>query len=144
MANKTTQTEASVEDFINTAADTPQRKQDCLNLVNIMKDASGFDAKMWGPAMIGFGSYYYKSDRSKQQGEWFLIGFSPRKAAISLYLYGGAPVNEDLLNRLGKFKKDKGCVHIKTLADIDADVLKAIAKETIGLLQAKWGTPSPQ
>ena len=84
---KTKKTEANVEDFINTFADTDKKRADGLELLQIMKDCTGFEPKMWGPSIIGFGQYHYKSERSKQEGDWPLVGFSPRKAAISLYLY---------------------------------------------------------
>ncbi|HBI01526.1 MAG TPA: DUF1801 domain-containing protein, partial [Flavobacterium sp.] len=84
---KTKQTQESVTDFINSFADTEQKKQDSFELLKLMEDFTGFEPKMWGGSIIGFGSYHYKSERSTQEGDWFLVGFSPRKAAISLYVY---------------------------------------------------------
>ena len=93
---------------------------------------------MWGPSIIGFGSYHYKSERSRQEVDWPLVGFSPRKAAISLYVNMGTKEQEQLLGQLGKFKMGKGCIYMKKLADINQDVLKKIMKETIDFLQKKY------
>lgn len=89
--------------------------------------------------MIGFGQYHYKSERSSQEGDWPLVGFSPRKAAISLYVYTGAPEHEHLLEGLGKFKKGAACIYVKKLSDIDQEALKKLMKTTIGFLQARHG-----
>ncbi|MNK85462.1 hypothetical protein D3C87_1053440 [compost metagenome] len=137
-AIKTTLNDASVTDFINTFAETEQRRKDGFELLKIMEDYTGCEAKMWGPSMIGFGTYHYKSERSKQEGDWPLVGFSPRKAAISLYVYMGTPVNEALLKELGKFKMGKGCIYVNKLADINIEVLKKMMGETIMRLQEKF------
>ncbi|QIL42330.1 DUF1801 domain-containing protein [Pedobacter sp. HDW13] len=137
-AIKTTLNDASVTDFINTFAETEQRRKDGFELLKIMEDYTGYEAKMWGASMIGFGTYHYKSERSKQEGDWPLVGFSPRKAAISLYVYMGTPVNEALLKELGKFKMGKGCIYVNKLADIDIEVLKKMMSETIARLQEKF------
>lgn len=139
MTIKTTQTGADVEDFINAFAATPQKKQDGHDLLKLMKKHTGYNPKMWGPSIIGFGSYHYKSDRSKQEGDWPLVGFSPRKAAISLYIYSEAPGQDELLNRLGKFTMGKGCIYVKKLEDIDTVVLKELISGTIDFLETKWG-----
>ena len=104
-----------------------------------MEDFTGYEPKMWGPTMIGFGMYHYKSDRSKQEGDWPLIGFSPRKAAISLYVYSGMPEHEHLLKDLGKYKMGKACIYVNKLSDINIEVLKKLMKETIDLLQERYG-----
>jgi uncharacterized protein YdhG (YjbR/CyaY superfamily) len=92
---------------------------------------------MWGTSIIGFGSYHYKSERSRQEGDWPLVGFSPRKSAISLYVYSGCSGQEDLLKDLGKFKMGKGCIYIKKLSDIDQETLNKLIKSTIEFLQSK-------
>ena len=89
--------------------------------------------------MIGFGRYHYKSDRSKQEGDWFLLGFSPRKAAISLYVFSGNPDHEHLLNDLGKYTIGKACIYIKKLSDIDVEALKRLMRATIDFLEDKYG-----
>ena len=139
---KTKQTDADVIEFINTFANTEQKRKDSFELLKIMKDVSGFEPKMWGPTMIGFGSYHYKSDRSRQEGDWPLIGFSPRKAAISLYVYTGMPEDEYLLTDLGKFTMGKACIYVKKLSDINLDVLDKMMKETISFLKTRYGSLS--
>jgi hypothetical protein len=136
---KTKKTDASVVEFINAFADTEQKKKDSFELLKLMQDFTGFEPKMWGSTMIGFGSYHYKSDRSTQQGDWPLVGFSPRKAAISLYVYTGSDDHAHLLENLGKFKMGKACLYIKKLSDINQDQLKVIMGETIKFLKEKWG-----
>lgn len=136
---KTKQTQADVAEFINTFADTEQKKKDSYELLSFMKEITGFDPKMWGPSIIGFGSYHYKSDRSRQEGDWPLIGFSPRKAAISLYVYSGGEQQNDLLKDLGKFKMGKACIYIKKFSDIDKEILKKMINSSIDFLHAKYG-----
>lgn len=136
---KTKQTDADVVEFINSFADTEQKRADSLELLKLMKDFTGFNPKMWGASIIGFGSYHYKSERSRQEGDWPLVGFSPRKAAISLYVYTGNPEHEHLLNDLGKFKMGKACIYIKKLSDINQDALKKLIKATIDFLETKYG-----
>lgn len=135
---KTKQHDADVFGFINSFADTDQKRNDSFEISNIMRDFTGFEPKMWGDSIIGFGSYHYKSERSRQEGDWPLVGFSPRKAAISLYVYSGCSGQEDLLEDLGKFKMGKSCIYIKKLSDIDIDALKRIMKSTIEFLQEKY------
>ena len=94
---KTKLNSASVEEFINKAADTEQKRNDSFELVRLMHGFTGFEPRMWGTSIIGFGSYHYKSERSRQEGDWPLVGFSPRKAAISLYVYTGLKEHEHLL-----------------------------------------------
>ncbi|NGF76876.1 DUF1801 domain-containing protein [Fluviicola sp. SGL-29] len=136
---KTKQHEANVTDFILSFAETEQKQKDSFELVKIMQEYTGFEPKMWGPSIIGFGMYHYKSDRSKQEGDWPLVGFSPRKAAISLYVYMGTPEQDKLLQEFGKFKMGKGCIYIKKLSDINIEVLKKMMGETITALREKYG-----
>jgi hypothetical protein len=134
---KTKQTSADVTDFINAFADSEQKRKDSFELVKLMQEFTGCEPKMWGPSIIGFGMYHYKSERSRQEGDWPLVGFSPRKAAISLYVYSGAAGQEDLLSGLGKFKMGKGCIYVKKLADIDQEVLKKLMGGTIAYLKER-------
>lgn len=135
---KTKQTQADVFEFINSFANTEQKKQDSFELVKLMQHVTGCEPKMWGTSIIGFGVYHYKSERSSQEGDWPLIGFSPRKSAISLYVYSGGAEQEKLLDELGKFKMGKSCIYIKKLADIKQDILKKLMKSTIEFLQSKY------
>lgn len=136
---KTKQHDADVREFINTFADTEQKKKDSFDLLKLMQDCTGYEPKMWGGSIIGFGSYHYKSERSRQEGDWPLVGFSPRKAAISLYVYTDCSEQEDLLKELGKFKMGKACIYVKKLSDINQETLKKIIGSTIDFLQSKYG-----
>jgi hypothetical protein len=135
---KTKKHNASVSEFINLFADSEQKRKDSFELLKLMQDFTGYEPTMWGPTIIGFGSYHYKSERSRQEGDWPLIGFSPRKAAISLYVYTGAKEHEYLLEGLGKYKMGKACIYIKKLSDVDQDVLRKLVKETINYLQTRY------
>lgn len=135
---KTQQNNANVEEFINSFANTEQKRNDSFELLKLMQDFTGYEPKMWGTSIIGFGSYHYKSERSRQEGDWPLVGFSPRKAAISLYVYSGMPEHEHLLQDLGKFKMGKACIYVKKLSDINPEALKKIMKATIDFLQTKY------
>lgn len=136
---KTKQTDADVHEFINTFANTEQKKKDSFEILKLMQDVSGFEPKMWGPSIIGFGKYHYKSDRSSQEGDWPLIGFSPRKSAISLYVYSGCAGQDDMLKELGKFKMGAACIYVNKLSDINIEVLKKLMTTTIDHLQRRWG-----
>lgn len=137
---KTKQNDSDVTEFIKSFANTEQKRKDSFELIKIMRDITGAEPKMWGPSIIGFGSYHYKSERSRQEGDWPLVGFSPRKAAISLYVYTGTEEHEYLLDGLGKYKMGKACIYIKTLSDINLDSLKKLIKVTIDFLQSKHTT----
>ena len=138
-ALKTQPTQTNVAEFIRTFADSEQKQKDSFELIEIMRKATGCEPQMWGPSMIGFGKYHYKSERSRQEGDWPLVGFSPRKAAISLYVFSGMPEHEYLLEGLGKFKKGAACIYVKKLSDISTPVLKEIMKTTIAFLKERYG-----
>lgn len=132
--NKTTATEVNVIDFINSYVDTEQKKTDSLQLIALMREWSGFEPKMWGPTIIGFGSYHYKY-ASGHEGDAPLIGFSPRKAEFSLYVFAATEENKHLLDNLGKFKMGKACIYIKKLSDINIDALKKVCEATFDYLE---------
>lgn len=125
---KTKENDADVIAYINAIEDN-QKKEDCLTLIALMERVSGFKAKMWGKRIIGFGSYIYKTKAGKE-GEWFLIGFSPTKANLSLHLMFGLEDEAALFSKLGKHKIGKGCLYIKQLLDIDVSVLEKIMENT--------------
>ena len=135
---KTKQTDASVVDFINTFADSEQKKKDSFELLKLIQNFTGYEPRMWGPSIIGFGKYHYKSERSRQEGDWPLVGFSPRKAAFSLYVYSGCEGQDELLKDLGRFKMGKACIYVKRLSDINPEVLKKLIKSTMDYLQVKY------
>ena len=136
---KTKQTDADVHEFINTFANTEQKRKDSFELLELMQEFTGYEPIMWGPSIIGFGKYHYKSERSSQKGDWPLVGFSPRKSALTLYVNSGRPDQDALLEKLGKFKMGKSCIYVKKLSDIDQDVLKKIMQSTIDFLKEKYG-----
>lgn len=135
---KTKQTNVDVHEFINSFSDTEQKRKDGFELLKLMQEWTGYEPKMWGPSIIGFGQYHYKSEKSTQEGDWPLVGFSPRKAAISLYVYTGSPKHEHLLENLGKFKMGKACIYVKKLSDINLNELKNLVNETISFTQEKY------
>lgn len=135
--NKTIPTEVNVIDFINTYVDKEQKKTDSFKLIQLLQKCSGFEPKMWGPTIVGFGSYHYQY-KSGHQGDAPLLGFSPRKAQFSLYIYSKTAKSDALLEDLGKFKMGKSCIYIKKLADIDLSILEKLCMETIAYLNKHY------
>jgi uncharacterized protein DUF1801 len=133
--NKTKPTTLSVAAFVDALTD-PTRRADAKSLVKLMQSAAGEKPKMWGPSIIGFGSYHYKYE-SGREGDMPVIGFSPRKAANVLYGLRGAGDSEALLAKLGKHTTDKGCLYIKKLADVDQKVLEAMASKAVAAVRAR-------
>lgn len=131
---KTTVNDASVEDFINTVADEIKRK-DSFTLLELFSRITGEKPKMWGSSIIGFGLYHYKSERSKQEGDWPLTGFSPRKQSLTLYIMRGFEDYEDLLKDLGKHKTSVGCLYINKLADVNMAVLEKLLKKSFAAMK---------
>ncbi|OXA93216.1 DUF1801 domain-containing protein [Flavobacterium hercynium] len=131
--NKTIETDSSVTHFVNTVENEAKRK-DSFELIEIMKTQTTFEPKMWGTAIIGFGSYHYKY-ASGREGDAPLVAFSPRKEAISLYLYPTFENKENLLSRFGKYKAGKGCIYIKKVADIDIEILKEMISISVQEIQ---------
>lgn len=119
--NKTTETEKSVSAFVDSIKDQ-QKLNDCYELIAILKKQTKLEPKMWGPSIIGFGSHHYKYE-SGREGDSPNVAFSPRASSIAIYLSGSLDDREELLKKFGKHKTDKGCIHIKTLADIDKGIL---------------------
>jgi hypothetical protein len=134
-ALKTKRNDASVVDFIN-AVDNEQRKKDAFTLLAFFEKVSQCKAEMWGDAIIGFGSYTY-SYESGRELDWMLTGFSPRKQNLSLYIRSGFSKCEDLLAKLGKHKKSKGCLYINKLSDVDLNVLELSIPDSISYLKDK-------
>ena len=132
-SNKINQTTLSVADFINHFVENDQKKADSFELIKLMKEWSGFEPKMWGSSIIGFGSYHYKY-ASGHEGDAPIIGFSPRKAAFSLYIYSPTPESEVLIAELGKIKIAKACIYTKKLADVNISVLEKICKQSIAYI----------
>lgn len=126
---KTLVNDASVEDFI-TGATSGTKKEDSFVLLDLFTKVTGQKARMWGTSIIGFGQYHYKSERSRQEGDWPLTGFSPRKQNLTLYIMPGFNGYSDLLQKLGKHKTSVSCLYINKLADVDMQVLEKIIEKS--------------
>ncbi|HYF29489.1 MAG TPA: DUF1801 domain-containing protein [Chitinophagaceae bacterium] len=126
---KTKETESSVQEFINNIPDEQKRK-DCLVLVGLMEKATKETAKMWGSSIVGFGNVRYKSPATGREVDWFKIGFSPRKANLSLYFVGDLQAHAASLKKLGKHKVGGGCLYINKLEDVDLKILDEMINTT--------------
>ncbi len=126
--NKTQKTRLSVEDFIN-SVDHDGKRNDAFEILEMMINITGEQPRVWGTSIIGFGDLHYKY-ASGREGDWFKVGFSPRKAKISMYISGcDVSTQDEMLGRLGKYKTGKRCLYINKLADIDKEVLKEMIKD---------------
>jgi hypothetical protein len=133
---KTKETDSDVIEFIE-QVDNPRKKEDAYKLLDIFTVTTGFHAKMWGPSIIGFGKYHYKY-KSGHEGDAPFVGFSPRKAKISLYFAPGDLKRDELLKKFGKHTTGKACVYINKVADIDVNVLKDLITESIAFLRKTY------
>lgn len=133
---KTSFTDEDVASFIENV-DNEQKRKDSYALISLMEKATGEKAKMFGPTIVGFGQYHYKYD-SRHEGDAPLLGFSPRKAAISLYVYTGGKRQDELLKSFGKYKMGKACIYVKKLSNIDVDVLEDLMKDSIQFTSEKY------
>jgi hypothetical protein len=135
---KTKVNDGNVEDFVNAVPDEVKR-QDSFRLLELFKEVTGKQPKMWGSSIIGFGQYHYKSERSTQEGDWPLTGFSPRKQNLTLYIMPGFDKYKDLLDKLGKHKTSKGCLYINKLSDVDLTVLEKIIDRCYQDMKKQYG-----
>ncbi|MFP4974399.1 DUF1801 domain-containing protein [Paenibacillus sp. CN-4] len=133
---KTKETENSIIEFIE-MVDNLKKREDAYKLLDIFSETTGFPAKMWGPSIIGFGSYHYKY-ATGHEGDAPLVGFSPRKAKISLYFATGDTRREALLQEFGKHTAGKACVYINKVDDIRIDVLQQLIRESVQFLQEMY------
>lgn len=135
---KTKQNAASVEDFLN-SVEPAEKRQDAKTIEKLMRKVSGQAPKMWGSAIVGYGTYHY-TYASGREGDWMQIAFSPRKQNLTLYLMPGYqfPQMKDLLAKLGKHSIGKGCLYIKKLADVDVKVLEQLMRESLKILREKY------
>lgn len=120
---KTVMTDQNVEDYLQSVSE--KRREEAYQLIDMMQRVTGQPPRMWGPSMIGFGSFHYIS-KSKCEADWFKVGFSPRKAKLSLYINCDTQDFDDMIKGLGKHTRGKGCVYANKLADIDMDVLEQL------------------
>ena len=134
---KTQPTDQRVEDFLNTI-DDEQKHSDAFALLEFMKEITGEEPVMWGPGIIGFGTYHYKY-ASGREADWMLTGFSPRKNNLTLYIMQGFDDYEHHLSQLGKHKTGKSCLYVKRLEDLDLDVLRKLISESVEYMRnKKW------
>ena len=127
--NKTVRTGASVDEFM-AAVENRRRREDGLVLLDMMRDVTGLEPEMWGPSIIGFGSYHYKYE-SGREGDMPLVGFSPRKSNLSLYIMSGFDEYEEMLGKLGKHRTGASCLYINKLADVDVGVLRELVSQSV-------------
>ena len=130
---KTKQTDESVEEFLNRIPDA-ERREDCFAIAKLMEEITGHKPRMWGPSMVGFGSYHYKY-ASGREGDWLMTGFSPRKKDLTLYLMMGFEKHQELMKQLGKHSTGKSCLYIKRLSDIHLPTLKKLIKASMKQLK---------
>lgn len=134
---KTKATQASVQDFLSNV-EPEEKRRDSLVLLEMFQTITGEKAVMWGDSIVGFGQYHYKSERSRQEGDWFLVGFSPRKQNFSLYIMHGNNDNP-ALEKLGKHKASGsgmgGCLYINRLSDVDPDVLRTLIETSFRFMK---------
>ena len=126
--NKTRKTGASVEEFL-TSVENKRRREDGFTLLEMMREITGLEPEMWGPSIIGFGSYHYKYE-SGREGDIFQTGFSPRKQSLSLYIMDGFDGRDELLTKLGKHRKSVSCLYINKLADVNMEVLRGLVQKS--------------
>jgi hypothetical protein len=127
--NKTVETGADVEAFLNAVPDE-RKRADSFAILKLMQDVTGEEAKMWGDSIVGFGRYHYKY-ASGREGDFMLAGFAPRKQNLSLYILSGFDDFDDLRDRLGKHKVGKACLYINKLSDIDEEVLRQMVRQSV-------------
>ena len=127
--NKTQPTKASVTAFVR-SIDDPRRRADVRKVAAMMRRATGKRPRMWGSSIVGYGTYHYKY-ASGREGDWMLVGFSPRKQNLTLYIMSGFEQYDQLLNKLGKYKTGKSCLYISKLEDVDQDVLKELIDRSV-------------
>ena len=130
---KTRQNDQDVHEFLE-GVSNETRKKDCYEVLELMRAATGVEAKMWGDSIIGFGSYHYKY-ASGREGDWFLTGFSPRKQNLTLYIMPGFDDYEGLMKKMGKYKTGKSCLYLNKLEDVDLAVLKTLIEKSVKKMQ---------
>lgn len=126
---KTKATDASVEKFLAAVPDANKRK-DCLTVLSLMQQVTKAPPRMWGSSIVGFGDYRYRYESGREM-DWFLVGFSPRKEALTLYLMLGSARYTEAMKKLGKHKTGSACLYIKSLEDVDQRVLKTLVQESV-------------
>jgi hypothetical protein len=126
--NKTRPTDASVREFLD-GVENETRRADAKQLLEMMREVTGEEPRMWGPSIVGFGSYRYRYE-SGREGDWFPVGFSPRKSSLVVYIMSGFPRHAELMERLGKHRTGKSCLYINKLEDVDVNVLRELVRRS--------------
>jgi len=126
---KTQKNDSSVENLLN-SVEPEKKRQDSYAILNMMKEVTREEAVMWGASIVGFGSYHYKY-ASGRENDWFLVGFSPRKQNLTLYIMSGFDNYDALLSDLGKYKTGKSCLYINKLEDVDEGTLRELIKQSV-------------
>jgi hypothetical protein len=134
---KTQKNDASVEGFVN-SIDDDSKRLDSLKLLEIFDECTGEKPAMWGKSMVGYGSYHYKSERSSQEGDWMMTGFSPRKQNLTIYIIPGFSKYQNELAKLGKHKTSVSCLYIKRLSDINLEILKKIISDSFVTMKKSY------
>ena len=133
---KTKKNEASVTQFLE-SVENDERRSDSWKVLEIMKEITGDEPKMWGGSIVGFGQYHYRYD-SGREGDWFVTGFSPRKQALTLYVMAGFDRYDELMERLGKYKTGKSCLYLKRLEDVDEGILRELIRSSVDHMRATY------
>jgi hypothetical protein len=126
---KTQPNDGSVEAFLE-SVENQRRREDAFTVLGLMKRVTGEEPVMWGPSIIGFGTYHYKYE-SGREGDWFVAGFSPRKQSLTLYIMSGFSKHDELMGKLGKYKTGKSCLYINRLDDVDMKVLEELVRSSV-------------
>jgi hypothetical protein len=134
---KTTVNDADVLKFLQ-SVEHEKRKEDSLVVLELMKEVTGEEPKMWGSSIVGFDQYHYKYD-SGREGDFFKVGFSPRKQSLTVYIMPGFERYEELMDQLGKYKTGKSCLYINKLEDVDMEVLGQLIRESYEYMNKKYG-----
>ena len=136
--NKTKPTKASVSAFVN-SIDDPQKRADARKIAAMMRRATGKRPRMWGPSIVGYGTYHYKY-ASGREGDFMLTGYSPRKQALAVYILAGFDRFGPLMKKLGNYKTGKSCLYIKHLSDVDTDVLGQLINASVKYMRDNYET----
>ncbi|MCW5958890.1 MAG: DUF1801 domain-containing protein [Pyrinomonadaceae bacterium] len=134
---KTKLNDADVGEFLNKVSD-PEKREDSFRVLEMMREISGQEPRMWGSSIVGFGTYHYKY-ASGREGEWMRIGFSPRKQNLTVYIMNGFERYDQLMAKLGKYKTGKSCLYLKRLSDVDESVLSELITESVKYFDKKYG-----
>lgn len=133
---KTTQNEADVDAFLD-AVENPRRRADARQLLDLMQAVTGEPPKMWGTSIVGFGKYHYRY-ASGREGDSLMVGFSPRKQNLAIYIMPGFSAFGELLGRLGKFRTGKSCLYVNKLDDVDLEALEELVRESVAEMRRRY------